>query len=404
MPDPSPDLIFDEAWYLEQYSDVADVVRTGAGLTAIDHFLWHGRQEGRSGYFFDSGWYEDAYPMVRMDIRQGRASNPKEHYERYGRYRGYLPHAASTRRWTIPGLTPRLQGLWIDLPNALDIVAGRRDAGLITVTQAALLSEFIDKGYTMLKGAIPADVIDKARFDLARAYLGCYNELRFDSYTDTVGPSPWRPATNDVATGALDIHSLCSGVRELIFSDQVVSFLQLLFDSRPIVFRSEAYLRGPNKPYEQDAVRWPTTKPRHSATIWFALENCPPGMTGVGFFPGTHRMDTSPSDGDRTQVIGQVQGSKATNPEPFISPDSAKQLGDRDFAVQVLSLNCGDALVWHSGLRRFEQPPVTPQITQRSVEVHYCSSYVAPLSWERTPPQLMEYGDSGYYTSNQTSS
>ena len=55
MPDPSPDLIFDEAWYLEQYSDVADVVRTGAGLTAIDHFLWHGRQEGRSGYFFDLG-------------------------------------------------------------------------------------------------------------------------------------------------------------------------------------------------------------------------------------------------------------------------------------------------------------------------------------------------------------
>ena len=47
-----------------------------------------------------------------------------------------------------------------------------------------MLSEFIDKGYTMLKGAIPADVIDKARFDLARAYLGCYNELRFDSYTD----------------------------------------------------------------------------------------------------------------------------------------------------------------------------------------------------------------------------
>jgi hypothetical protein len=53
--------LFDPAWYLERYPDVAD-----AGFDALDHYVGHGGAEGRkAGPFFDSRWYADRYPDVR---------------------------------------------------------------------------------------------------------------------------------------------------------------------------------------------------------------------------------------------------------------------------------------------------------------------------------------------------
>ena len=68
--------LFDEAWYLERYKDVA-----AANWPALLHFMVHGSEEGRSpGPEVDSGWYLTRYPdIVGM--------NPLLHYNRGQRRR-----------------------------------------------------------------------------------------------------------------------------------------------------------------------------------------------------------------------------------------------------------------------------------------------------------------------------
>lgn len=73
--------LFDAAWYLRTYSDVAE----GGEWPAL-HYLHHGGREGRwAGPRFDSGFYLERYPDVRDS-----GINPLVHYLQRGRGEGRL--------------------------------------------------------------------------------------------------------------------------------------------------------------------------------------------------------------------------------------------------------------------------------------------------------------------------
>jgi hypothetical protein len=280
---------------------------------------------------------------------------------------------------------------------------GRCDARLITASEAALLSDFIENGFVVLRAAIPSDTIDRARHDLAKAYLGCYDELLFDSPFHASGPTTWRPAINDGAAAALDVHCFSQAIRELIFADRVVSILQLLFDSRPTVFASEGYLRGAGK-HGQDAVLWPTTRPRHSATVSFTLERGHPCVSNHSCWPGSHRWDdlpinVGPSEPGETRP-GGPRADTHSGSTGLLDVGTIKPQAHQHVAKTTLSLDCGDAVIWHSGLWHGEQSVDSPGIICRSVGAHYCPSYVAPASWESRQRQLLGYGNKGYYTTD----
>lgn len=46
-PESGEHLEFDEEWYLGRYPDVAKAVEEGRGKSGLEHYLVHGRREGR---------------------------------------------------------------------------------------------------------------------------------------------------------------------------------------------------------------------------------------------------------------------------------------------------------------------------------------------------------------------
>lgn len=74
--------LFDEAWYLRTYPDVAQ-----AGQDPIEHYLQFGVAEGRNpGPRFDTSWYLQSYPDI------GAAGfNPLLHYIEHGKAEGRRP-------------------------------------------------------------------------------------------------------------------------------------------------------------------------------------------------------------------------------------------------------------------------------------------------------------------------
>lgn len=72
--------LFDGAWYLEHYNDVAN-----ANYPPLLHYMVHGALEGRSpGPDFNAGWYLAHYPDII-------GTNPLLHYIDHGRKEGRLP-------------------------------------------------------------------------------------------------------------------------------------------------------------------------------------------------------------------------------------------------------------------------------------------------------------------------
>lgn len=85
----------DEAWYLAQYTDVADAVASGAVKSAKHHFVQSGYFEGRLPHEFevDETWYVKNNPDVAAGIREGTIASATRHFREHGYAEGRLPAA-----------------------------------------------------------------------------------------------------------------------------------------------------------------------------------------------------------------------------------------------------------------------------------------------------------------------
>ena len=94
----SPNAAFDEDFYLSTNPDVGEAVQAGALLCGFEHYIRHGRFEGRSGQgrphdyshlrpMFDEDWYDQTYELKDEELH-GFA-----HYLAKGARRGYSPYA-----------------------------------------------------------------------------------------------------------------------------------------------------------------------------------------------------------------------------------------------------------------------------------------------------------------------
>lgn len=83
----------DEAWYREQYPDVAAAIDGGAYPSATAHFVDHGYLEGRRPFpvQVDEAFYLTTYPDLRDGLASGAISSVQDHYDRHGYEEGRLP-------------------------------------------------------------------------------------------------------------------------------------------------------------------------------------------------------------------------------------------------------------------------------------------------------------------------
>jgi hypothetical protein len=83
--------MFDEAFYLQTYQDVAAVVRKGGFGSGREHYVHCGFREDRHGFSFDQFWYSTAYPSAALEVGQGEFADLRHHYVEVGAARGYKP-------------------------------------------------------------------------------------------------------------------------------------------------------------------------------------------------------------------------------------------------------------------------------------------------------------------------
>jgi lipopolysaccharide biosynthesis protein/GT2 family glycosyltransferase len=84
--------VFDAAWYLREYPDVA-----AQGVNPLEHYMERGAKEGRNPHpLFDTSWYLAKNPDVRS-----AGSNPFEHYIETGGHEGRDPHPIFSSKWYL---------------------------------------------------------------------------------------------------------------------------------------------------------------------------------------------------------------------------------------------------------------------------------------------------------------
>ena len=84
----------DEAWYLQEYEDIAQAIREGKLTSAKQHFIDDGYFEGRRPFAMpvDERWYLEQYPDVADSVRKGVVGSAEQHFAEDGYLEGRRPY------------------------------------------------------------------------------------------------------------------------------------------------------------------------------------------------------------------------------------------------------------------------------------------------------------------------
>jgi hypothetical protein len=89
----SPNVFFDEAWYLRRYPDVAEAVTAGHFRSGFDHYCRSGLQARSPHWLFDISFYEAGSPdLSAASLQAGGFINGYDHFLRVGSSEGRLAH------------------------------------------------------------------------------------------------------------------------------------------------------------------------------------------------------------------------------------------------------------------------------------------------------------------------
>jgi phytanoyl-CoA hydroxylase len=396
---------FDEEWYLRQYPDVAEAVRAGTQQSGLQHYLLHGLLEGRRGApGFDAEWYARAYPLVLEEADAGSVESLYSHYCEIGRHRGYLPYAAAPRPANAAGIPSPFGGLWIDAPNALDLIAGKYEIGAIDRDEAGRLTDFVRDGYVIFRSAVAPDLVERADQALEAAYSGEFPDLRFECPAVCAAHTTWDPRMREAPAKALDLHWFSEAIRDLIFCRPVVRFLELLFERPALASQTLGFYRGSQQPLHQDSAYVPYTLPRQMAASWIALEDAAPGAGELEYLPGSHRElpeFTYPGD-----VKSVVEAQRAGVSDDRVVEEARRHEAQirseglaRNLRKEGFRAKRGDVLFWHADLAH-GGAAISKHQTRKSIVTHYCPKEVCPLYVEAAHFAMRQHAQRSYYLSS----
>jgi phytanoyl-CoA dioxygenase PhyH len=402
---------FDAAWYLREYPDVAEAVRAGYIKSALDHYLSHGRTEGRRGTpnsttdssQFDAVWYAKSYPLAAEESSPTDAALLERHYNDIGRHRGYKPNPKALRPKNAAAMPSPYGGLWIDQANALDLIRGKYELGNITADEARDLESFVLDGYVVLKNAVSSVILDRATEVLEAAYEGRYPEVRFECPAIALGHLSWQAKMSDLPGKALDLHWHVDKIRDLGFAPAVVRFLHLLFERPASISQSLGFYRGSAQGMHQDSAYVAYSIPEQFSAAWFALEDVKPDAGELMYFVESHRKLPELTYAERFKSIADAEGV-GVSVDRLLEED-VKHLNAIESEGQRLMLKRetfmakrGDVLIWHAELAHGGRP-ISTRASRKSVVFHYSPKEIVPLYCENRSVQLKRHSPGCYYTS-----
>jgi len=292
-----------------------------------------------------------------------------------------------------PRFRSRFGGLWPDLSDARERLAGKRALGQLSDEDARLFEHWIEHGFVVLEGAVPGELVDRYQAELAEAWRTSDPAVEIEVYEHGVRRFvPMEARFRDQPHKVLDHHVRSRLAREIQFAPRTQRFLAQLFERPPLAFQSLGFRFGTEQPMHQDTAYVVLRSPMEMVGSWVALEDVRPGTGELQYYVGSHR-------------IPEYVWFGRSRAKPYELED------DREFLRWVREeserLGCplvrfqpkkGDVLLWHADLVHGGALREHPDRTRQSLVTHYCPVNVDPEFLERAPDRAKhEHAPGSFY-------
>jgi hypothetical protein len=391
--------LFDEAGYLRLYPGVAQAMMLGVVDTAWNHYFRHGQREGRQPNDVDPAFYLAAYPEIARDLGHAPAeADAAPHFITIGRARGYLPNARAPRAGNAAAMASPFGGLWIDQANALDLIEARLDLGWLRRRDAATLRTLAIDGIVELDRPNDAERVTAAALVVGQAFTGMFPDLLLDGPGPFAEPRPWTPELTELPVAALDPHMISREIRDLLLDRSVTDFLTLLFEARPRLTASRAFLREAATA-DRDVAWFGHTLPLRFVAVTFMLEDGSPEgspedpAAGAALaWPGSHRLADLPWAGEHVN-LAEARRAGGVDLEAALATREARirDLVHGQEPRRTRSWS-GSRMIRHANLIHAVTAP-EPPLQRRTVTAWYCPYHVLPCYQETTAARVHWHGE-----------
>jgi hypothetical protein len=380
--------LFDEAGYLRLYPGIATALMQGLIDTARNHYVHHGRQEGRRPNDVDADFYLAAYPAIERDFGHPPSRDEAaRHFVALGRARGYRPNAQAPRMANAAAMVTPFGGFWVDQADALDLIQGRVDLGEIRLRDAAMLRAFALDGIAAFDRGADQDQVRDAALIVDQAFTGMFPALLVRSGTQEAAPQQWRPELTEQNVAALDLHMFSRAVRALLLDKAVTDFLSLIFGSHPKLTASMAFLRE-SATQERDVAHLAHTLPLRFAAVTFALDSGEGAPVSV--WPGSHRLPDLLWGGEHVSLPDARRANVMDLEQAIARRETTVRALWSGLEPRRLEQPAGARMIRHANLIYAVDAPEPPN-RRRSLTAWYCPSHVEPAYMETTRAAIHQH-------------
>jgi ectoine hydroxylase len=239
---------------------------------------------------------------------------------------------------------------WLDVQNAREALPTKPEfAALRPDWQSALLS-WSEQGFAVLPSVFSNDE--------------CKSILAEVERLKTEGKAETRKQGNRVVFA----HKRSESTRNILNKSGLHELMSLMLGRKARLYHSINFDRGSQQPAHSDSIHMSTHPQGNLIAVWIALEDIQPGSGELLYYPGSHTLPYSTNDdydhGGTALTIG-------ANANVAYEQYAASLIEKNQFKSQTFLPKRGDVLVWHANLIHGGSAVTNPELTRRSMVLHY---------------------------------
>ena len=268
---------------------------------------------------------------------------------------------------------------WYDRDDAAAFIDSRSD---LSMSHKAALIKWVQDGYFVVKGALPADLIDDMVDDLEALWSAKmpFEDLKIEevrlnpdatpglSHKDLLAlPVRKRQELRDNSTWRVHGFNRFSKAAKAIYESQIIKkWCSVIFGEEAFPQYTINFMYGSRQELHQDTCVFHVHPINYLIGVWLACEDIHPDSGPLVYYPGSHKEPLYPKFDNYPQTnLRTCAPSETTAYYDWLKKRSKNYKKDQFIARK------GDILLWHGQLIHGGDAVVNPSLTRKSYVCHY---------------------------------
>jgi ectoine hydroxylase len=244
---------------------------------------------------------------------------------------------------------------WLDVNNSAGELPSHPYFNLLDEKAKTGLLPWSEQGYAILEKFIPPSSVDDILEEL--------------DILVKQGKANWRYNNSKIMFAVWQSKRL----RELASPPHLENILSMLLGKKVRLFQSINFYKGSQQAPHSDSIHMTTFPLGFMIAVWIALEDVTLASGPLSYYPGSHKMPYVLNKDIDNEGNKWLAGDKSYG---VYENEIKQRIDNPQLEKRIFLAKKGDILIWHANLIHGGEPILQPELTRKSMVLHYFAEEV----------------------------